>query len=295
MFLQKSMKRKGCSAYFFLEKKGETMLTGINQWAFPAEMPALEAMKTAARLGFQSFELCVGEDGPLPLSTTEQEAVALRNAAEELGLKLPSIGTGIGWNYPLTTPDESLSEKGVEQTAQALQLASWLGAEAVLVVPGSVTPEVSYDDAYENALDNMLALLPKAESTGVTLALENVWNKFLISPLEMRDFIDECDSDQVGAYVDTGNIILYGYPEQHLRILGHRVVAVHAKDFRASAGNFDGFVMLMEGDVNWPAVTTALKEIGFDGALTAEYGPYTHSMETMLRHVHTSLEAIIAL
>ncbi|NLN93616.1 MAG: sugar phosphate isomerase/epimerase [Candidatus Hydrogenedens sp.] len=271
------------------------MLTGINQWAFPADMPALEAMKTAARLGFQSFELCVGEDGPLSLDTTEKEALSLRNAAEELGLTLPSLGTGIGWKYPFTTPDETVSAKGVEQTGRALQLAQWLGAGTVLVVPGSVTPEVSYDDAYENALDNLLALVPLAESTGVSLAIENVWNKFLISPLELRDFIDECDSEQVGAYVDTGNIILYGYPEQHLRILGHRVHAVHAKDFRASAGNFDGFVMLMEGDVNWPSVTATLKEIGFDGALTAEYGPYTHSVETMLRHVHIALEAIIAL
>lgn len=271
------------------------MLTGINQWAFPSDMSAVDAMKLAAHLGFQSFELCVGEDGPLRLDTSESEATALRKEAEKLGLVLPSLGTGIGWKYPLTTEDEVLAGKGVEQTAQALQLAQWLGAESVLVVPGSVTAELSYDDAYENALDNLLALVPQAEATGVSLAIENVWNKFLISPLELRDFIDECDSDHVGAYVDTGNIILYGYPEQHLRILGHRVCAVHAKDFRASAGNFDGFVMLMEGDVNWPAVSAALKEIGFDGALTAEYGPYTHSLETMLRHVHTSLEAIIAL
>ncbi|OQB34171.1 MAG: L-ribulose-5-phosphate 3-epimerase UlaE [Candidatus Hydrogenedentes bacterium ADurb.Bin170] len=275
--------------------EGMAMLTGVNQWAFPADMPALDAMELAARLGFQSFELCVGEDGPLPLSTTQSEAAVLRKKAEELGLVLPSLGTGIGWKYPLTTPDETLAKKGIEQTAQALQLAQWLGAQSVLVVPGSVTSDLSYDDAYENALDNLLALVPQAETTGVTLGIENVWNKFLLSPLEMRDFIDECDSEHVGAYVDTGNIILYGYPEQHLRILGHRVCAVHAKDFRASAGNFDGFVMLMEGDVNWPEVMAALKEIGFDGALTAEYGPYQHSTEVMLRHVRTSLEAIISL
>jgi len=162
-------------------------------------------------------------------------------------------------------------------------------------VPGIVSAEIAYDAAIENALSAMMEMVPVAERIGVTLGIENVWNKFLLSPVEMRDFIDQCESENVGAYIDTGNIVLYGYPEQYLRILGPRVRAVHAKDFRASAGNFDGFVMLMEGDVNWPEVMAALNEIGFDGALTAEYGPYTHSLDVMLRHVHISLEAIIAL
>ena len=185
--------------------------------------------------------------------------------------------------------------KGAETTTQALRIAKWLGADTVLVVPGIVSAEIAYDAAIENALSAMMEMVPVAEKIGVTLGIENVWNKFLLSPVEMRDFIDQCESENVGAYIDTGNIVLYGYPEQYLRILGPRVRAVHAKDFRASAGNFDGFVMLMEGDVNWPEVMAALNEIGFDGALTAEYGPYTHSLDVMLRHVHISLEAIIAL
>ncbi|MCK5863095.1 MAG: sugar phosphate isomerase/epimerase, partial [Candidatus Hydrogenedentes bacterium] len=211
------------------------------------------------------------------------------------GLALNSVGSGLGWQYPFTSPDPVIQEKGIEATTQALKIAKRLGADTLLVVPGIVSPEIAYDDAIENALAAMQKMAPIAEKIGVTLGIENVWNKFLLSPVEMRDFIDQCESDYVGAYLDTGNIILYGYPEQYLRILGSRIRAIHAKDFRASAGNFDGFVMLMEGDVNWPEVTTALKEIGFDGALTAEYGPYTHSLEVMLRHVHVSLEAILAL
>ena len=271
------------------------MLTGINQWAFPNDMPATQAMALAARVGYQSFEVCVGEKGPVTLDTSEAEASALRREADKLGLALCTVGTGLGWQYPLTSPDPVVRAKGAETTTQALRIAKWLGADTVLVVPGIVSTEIAYDAAIENALNAMMEMTPVAEKIGVTLGIENVWNKFLLSPVEMRDFIDQCESDYVGAYIDTGNIVLYGYPEQYLRILGPRVRAVHAKDFRASAGNFDGFVMLMEGDVNWPEVVAALNEIGFDGALTAEYGPYQHSLEVMLRHVHVSLEAIIAL
>lgn len=271
------------------------MLTGINQWAFPKDMPAADALKLAARIGFQSFELCVGEDGPIPLDITETDATAIRRAADRLDIVLPTVGSGLGWNYPLTSPDPAVRDKGIEVNVRALSIARWLGAHTVLTVPGIVSPEVSYDAALENALDSVQKLAPTAEQLRVSIGIENVWNKFLLSPVEMRDFIDACESDSVGAYIDTGNVILYGYPEQYLRILGQRVRAVHAKDFRASAGNFDGFVMLMEGDVNWPSVAAALSAIGFEGALTAEYGPYTHSLEVMLRHVRTSLEAIIAL
>ncbi len=271
------------------------MLKGINQWAFPNDMPAAQAMAMAARIGYQSFEVCVGETGPVSLEITEAEASALRREADRLGLTIPSVGTGLGWQYPMTSPDPVVRAKGIETTTQALQIAKWLGANTVLVVPGIVSPEISYEAAIENALAAVQEMVPAAEKIGVTIGIENVWNKFLLSPVEMRDFIDQCESEYVGAYIDTGNIILYGYPQQYLRILGPRVRAVHAKDFRASAGNFDGFVMLMEGDVNWPEVVAALKEIGFDGSLTAEYGPYTHSLEVMLRHVHTSLEAIVAL
>lgn len=271
------------------------MLTGINQWAFPKEMPVEESMKIAARLGFQSFELCVGTDGPIPLSIDESTAVQIRRTAERIGLKLLTIGTGLGWEYPLTSPDASVREHGIRSIEKAMQIAQWVGAHTVLTVPGIVTPDVSYDIALENALASIQTVTSKAEQLKINIGIENVWNKFLLSPVELRDFIDQCESDYVGAYVDTGNVVLYGYPEQYVRILGPRVRAVHAKDFRASAGNFDGFVMLMEGDVNWRAVALALKEIGFDGALTAEYGAYAQSLEVMLKHVLTSLETIITL
>jgi L-ribulose-5-phosphate 3-epimerase len=269
------------------------VLTGINQWIFPADMPVRNALDLARETGFESFEICVGEEGPLQLDVPDKELASIRRYARDAGLKLHSVGSGLGWQYPLTSPDASVRRKGKEYIIRTLEIARELGAESVLVVPGVVTPDIPYDAALENALESVRDLAPKAEETGVRIGLENVWNRFLLSPVEMRDFIDQCESDYVGAYFDIGNIMPYGFPEQWIRILGRRIGSVHARDFRVPAGNADGFVMLLEGDVDWPAVVQALAETGYDGPLTAEYGAYRHSLETALRHCRISLEAIL--
>ncbi|MBW7866648.1 MAG: sugar phosphate isomerase/epimerase [Candidatus Hydrogenedens sp.] len=265
---------------------------GINQWVFPAGTPVERAMEEAAQAGFEAFEVCFGPDGPLPLEMTGAEAAALRRHAESLGLALSSVASGMGWQFPLSSPDPAVRERGLETNRRMLQLAAWLGADTLLVVPGLVTPEVSYDEALETALASVRLLADTAESLGVGIGVENVWNKFLLSPVEMRDFIDHCESPRVGAYVDTGNMMPYGYPEQYLRILGRRVLKVHAKDFRVSAGNLDGFVMLLEGDVDWPAVAAALRDMDYNGPMTAEIGPYRHGGGAQLRQISTALDAI---
>lgn len=271
------------------------MKPAINQWAFPASMPATEAISLAKRLGFEAFEVCVGVDGPTRLDATDGEIAAIRRHAEKEGMSLHSVGCGAGWQYMLTSPDPANRARAAEVTTRGLEVAGALGADALLVVPGVVDGATSYDVALENAEAGIRALIPAAERTGVAVAIENVWNRFLLSPTEMRDFIDQFGSPHVGAYFDVGNVLLYGLPEQWIRILGKRIRAIHMKDFRVSVGGFGGFVMLMEGDANWPAVMAALREIGYDKALTAEFGPYAHSLEAMLRHVLVSLKAIAAL
>lgn len=271
------------------------MKAAINQWAFPADMPATKAITLAKDIGFDAFEVCVGLTGPVPVDAPEAEVVAIRNHAAACGITLTSVGCAAGWEFPLSSPDPAVRERSKDVTAKALQIAQWLGVGSVLVVPGIVTPEVAYDIALENARASIQDLVPVAERLNVCIALENVWNKFLLSPVEMRDFIDQFQSDCVGAYFDTGNIIAYGYPEQWIRILGKRIRMIHAKDFRASTGNMDGFVMLMEGSVNWPAVMAAFRDIGYDKALVAEYGSYAHSLDAMLKHVLASLRTIMAL
>lgn len=253
------------------------------------------AMRLARAAGFESFEICVGLNGPVRLDASEKDTVRLRTHADSIGIRLESVACAEGWMSPLSSPDEAVRARGMEATAQSLRLASWLGAESVLVVPGVVNAETAYDAALTNAREAIGHLVADAESRRVALCLENVWNKFLLSPVEMAAFIDGFGSHQVAAYFDTGNILLYGYPEQWITILGQRIRKVHAKDFRAGVGTLDGFVMLLEGDVHWPAVMKALAAIGYDGPLTAEYASYTHSLDATMRHIRQSLEEIIGL
>ncbi len=271
------------------------MKTGINQWAFPSEMPAMGMLTLARQIGFETFEICVGDEGPVPLDATEKDVTLLRRHADKLGIQITSVASGMGWKHPLTSPDPKVCALGKEAVERCLHIARWAGADAALVVPGVVTPELPYDAALENALCAVQDLRDTAEQLKVSIAIENVWNRLLLSPVEFRDFIDQCDSPYVGAYFDIGNVVVHGYPEQWIQILGKRIRKIHAKDFRAAVGNLDGFVMLLEGDVDWPAVVAALQRAGYGGPLTAEYASHKLSCEATLRQCHAGLAAILDL
>lgn len=153
--------------------------------------------------------------------------------------------------------------------------------DAYLLVPGAVDvfflPDaevVPYEVCYERAIDFVSKLIPTAEKTGVSICIENVWNKFLLSPLEMRNFIDSFGSKKIGSYFDVGNVLLTGYPDQWIKILGSHIKRVHIKDFKLSVGTAEGFVDLLEGDVDFEAVKKALAEVGYDGYVTAEMLPF---------------------
>jgi hexulose-6-phosphate isomerase len=146
-------------------------------------------------------------------------------------------------------------------------------------------PIVRYDVAWQRAEEFLTKLVPEAESAGVVLAIENVWNKFLLSPLEMQRMVDERKSDAIGVYFDVGNILLYGYPQQWIEILGKRIARVHLKDFRQSVGTLAGFVDIGEGDVDWEAVGVALHAINYSGPLTAEVVPNEHAQANIEEYV----------
>ncbi len=216
--------------------------------------------------------------------------------AHEIGLELPTVATGLGWEFPAIGPDPEVTAKGREIIRTSLRLAAALGAETFLVVPGTVTADYPYDRAYNDCLEVMSALARDAQDAGVYIGLEYVWNKFLLSPLEFARIIDEIGEDYVGAYFDVGNVIPNGYPEQWIRILGDRIKAIHFKDFRESigTGTFDGFVDLLEGDVPWAAVMDAIDEIGYDGPVTAEMmPPYPHHPERLIEATSKSMDAIL--
>lgn len=250
------------------------MRLGVNAWAFPADWDLAETLAHVREAGFEGVEWTVAEEGRLTLASTEEEAASLRQQVERAGLEVPSLASGLLWRYPLTDPDPSVRERGREVVRAMLRLAPALGAGAVLVVPGVVTERVSYEVAYEQALAEIRRLGEEAAAAQVILGIENVWNRFLLSPLEMREFLDAVDNPWVGAYLDVANMVVHGYPEQWIRILGGHVKRVHVKDFRREVGTLAGFTDLLEGDVDFGAVMAALEEIGYDGYLVAEFSPH---------------------
>jgi len=285
------MKLKGILSENRLKKvtiilvKGITMKISASYWMFEggleAQRPIAEAMQEARELGFDAIELCIGSQGVLTHKTTQAQCRQIVETAQKIGIEIAGVASGESWGSSPSANDPAVRAKIIDFTKGALQVTQWLGTDAYLFVPGAVDvfflPDaqvIPYDICYQRAADAVQQLLPTAEKLGVALAIENVWNKFLLSPLEMKSFIDSFHSKQVGAYFDVGNILLTGYPDQWIRILGQRIKRVHIKDFKRSIGTVDGFVDLLEGDVDFKAVKKALAEIGYDGYVTAEMIPY---------------------
>jgi len=258
---------------------GIALLKGVNQWCFPEGTPLRQVFEISKDAGYEAVELNVNPEGGvgLTMETTAAEAEAIGKLAGRYGLALRSLSTGLLWRYPLSSSDPAVRGQGRRIVMKQLELAEWLGIDTVLVVPGVVNEETPYDACYERSRCELEVLAQEAEKRKVRLGIENVWNKFLLSPLEMRTFVDSFRSPYVGVYFDVGNILLYGFPQQWIRILKERIFKVHVKDFRTGVGTGQGFVPLLAGDVNWPAVREALEEIGYADTVTAEIGRYAHS------------------
>jgi hexulose-6-phosphate isomerase len=278
-------------------KKQEVMkmLKAVNQWCFPDQTPLEQVFDVSRKAGLDAVELNLYMPGSvgLTMETTAAEAEAIGAKAREYGLQLRSLSTGLLWQFPLCSPDADVRAKGREVVRKQIDLASLMGMDTVLVVPGVVNPQISYDECYRRSQDELAQLAPYAEEKGVHIGIENVWNKFLLSPLEMARYIDEVGSPNVGAYFDVGNVLQFGYPEQWIRILGSRIRKVHVKDFSTSVGNITGFVPLLAGHVNWVAVREALHEIGYTDALTAELSAYASSPVQLIYDTSRHLDFII--
>jgi L-ribulose-5-phosphate 3-epimerase len=260
-----------------------------------------EAFQRAADHGFHGLELRLDAQGRVGLPAPYDEPDRAAELARSVGLELPSTMGPAFIDLFHLQPEESLPQI-VERTDRGLQAAKALGATAILQIPGYVqvmwdpkSPIVPYDVAYDRSLTIYRELRKVAEKHQVTICVENVWNRFLLSPLEMRAFVDEIGSPYVKAYFDVGNVLVNGFPEQWIRILGDRIGRIHLKDFKTSVGNLQGFVMLLEGNVNWREVMSALRETGYQGYLTAEYGPYSHAPDVLLAHLSASMDAIIGM
>jgi len=256
------------------------MKKGINRWAFPGKWSLDEVTAAAVRHGFDGLELNLEEKGDLGLDTSPDEAARVAERVRDAGLDIPAVATGLYWTRSLSSPDEDERQEGMHVARQQMRLAAAMGVHHLLVVPGAVDvfflpdkPWVPYETAWRQSQRSLVTLADEAEASKIVICLENVWNRFLLSPLEFCRFVDEIDSLLVRVYFDVGNVFQFGHPEDWIHLLGPRISRVHVKDFKRSVGTANGFCDLGEGEIDWPAVMKALKEIGYDGWITAELFP----------------------
>jgi hexulose-6-phosphate isomerase len=225
----------------------------------PGALSDAEKFRLAKKCGFDGIEA-------KPMNDHKAAAEQAKIAREE-GTPIHSLL--YGWWPPFTNRAPKAVGKRIESMKNALRCAKVMGADAVLLVPTSVTEDFSYQDAYKWSQEYVGRLIPTAKETGVYIAVENVWNKFLLSPIEFARYLDELKSRWVKAYFDVGNVIVYGHAHHWIRTLGKRIVKIHLKDFKRSGYKWKN---LLDGDVNWPQVRKALDEVGYNGYMTAELG-----------------------
>jgi hexulose-6-phosphate isomerase len=299
------------------------MKRGIFQGCFPSDISTLSCLSLTSKLGFDGLELVMDDSSPvlpealgecaedilaigksvgvtslredaLTLTSSESEIARLEKTARSANTRVHSIATMLLFYYPLSSALRAVRDRGIDVVLRMLRAAAILRADTILIVPGLVTPSVGYKVAYERSQAVLRDLETEARRLKIVMAIENVWNRFLLSPLEMARYVDELDSPWVGAYVDVANLLTYGYPEDWISILGPRVKGVHFKDFRKDIDNILGFVHLLHGDVNWPGVVRALRDICYDGYVTVEVPPLKILPLKGISDAMTSLEAILS-
>lgn len=234
---------------------------GVIESMLPKGMSMAERFQLAKDVGFDVLECHTEED---PKRVTE-----IGNAAEKTGLRIHSVMNSAHWKFPLSSSDPEVVAQSMKGMETSLHNAKEWGAETVLLVPAVVNPQTMYRDAWTRSQAQIRKLMPLAEKLKVIIAVENVWNKFLLSPMEMAQYVDSFKSPWVKAYFDVGNVVLFGYPQDWIRTLGPRIVKVHLKDFKFQKRVAE-FVPLREGEINWKEIYQALADIQYKGAATVE-------------------------
>jgi hexulose-6-phosphate isomerase len=265
------------------------MIKSISYWSLVGgwgdKLPPVAAIDAAKDYGFMAVELALGSGASLNMNTGINDAKKILKYSKEANVRISSLASVEFFKYNMASSDIKERKKAKEIIKKMLEIASWLEVNTLLVIPGIVEnilyPEkeiVPYDQALERTFDTIDALKKDTENAKINIGIENVWNKFLLSPLEMRDFIDSFNSEFIGSYFDVGNVMLYGYPEHWIRMLGRRIKGVHFKDFNRKIGTIDGFCNLLEGDVNFKAVMKALRDIKYNSFLVSEVMPAESSV-----------------
>jgi L-ribulose-5-phosphate 3-epimerase len=250
------------------------------------KLPFVELFKLLKGLGYDGIDM----DKPANIDEVNE-------AQKASGLIVHGVVDYVHWSQPLSHPDEKVRTEGIKGLETSIRDSKAYGGTTVLLVPGVVNKDVSYADCYTRSQEAIRKVLPLAKELEIKILFENVWNKFLLSPLETARYIDEFDSPWVGSYFDIGNVVAFGWPEQWIRILGERIGKLDIKEYSTDEANkkgpYAGFVRdLGAGNVNWPEVLTALDEIGFTGWGTAEM---PGGDRTRLEQLSQQMDKVLAL
>ncbi len=277
------------------------MIKGISYLSFENGLANNESIESALSQtksnGFDALELSVSSEGVINTDTSKAECEIIRKKIDDSGIFVDSIATGMSWGVSPTSDDESIREKSISLHQDALKVASYLDCKALLFVPGVVkspiSPEiVRYDRALDRLREAINQMLPIAEDLNVDLCMENVWNGFFYSPIELRDFVDSFDSDKLGVYLDIGNLIGYQqYPPHWIELLNSRIKRVQIKDFQE---NFDwtgsySFCDIGAGDVPWKETIAALNSTQYESTIIAEMLPWD---ETILSRTSLAMDQL---
>src|SRR5690348_16563715 len=249
----------------------------------PKKLSIPDRFQLARDTGFEEIECYTTAD--------QGQAEEIKKAAEKAGLRIHSVMNQAHWKYPLSSSDPAVVAESVKGMEISLRNAHFWGAETVLLVPAVVNAETTYKDAWVRSQREIRKMIPQAQELKVIIGVEEVWNKFVLSPLEFARYVDEFSSPWVRAYFDVGNVVIFGYPQDWIRTLGKRIVKLHIKDFKFKDGRTAEWVALREGEINWPEVHKALAEIGYTGTATVELDG---GDEAYLREVNRRFDLILS-
>ncbi len=247
----------------------------------PRELNYADRFQLARSVGFEEIEC--------PTTPDEREAEEMKNAAAKTKLRIHSVMNMAHWKFPLSSSDPAVVAESMKGLETSLRNAHLWGADTVLLVPAVVNPQTSYRDAWARSQERIRKVIPLAAELKVIIAVEEVWNKFLLSPLEFARYVDDFHSPWVRAYFDVGNVVIHGYPQDWIRTLGKRIIKLHIKDF-IFKDLTARFVSLREGEIDWREVYKALQEIGYSGSATVELG---RGDEAYLREVSRRFDLIL--
>ena len=277
------------------------MIKGISYLSFENGLSNTESIDSALTQtksnGFDALELSVSSEGVINTNTSKAECEIIRKKINDSGVFVDSIATGMSWGVSPTSDDESIRKQSINLHQDAIKVASYLDCKALLFVPGVVkspiSPEiVRYDRALDRLREAINQCLPIAEDLNVDLCMENVWNGFFYSPIELRDFVDSFNSDRLGIYLDIGNLIGYQqHPPHWVELLNSRIKRVQIKDFQENfdwTGSFS-FCDIGAGDVPWSETIEALNSIQYKSTIIAEMLPWD---ETILSRTSVAMDQI---